>query len=243
MNTQRYENPTALSYWFPKLERAGLPVPQTIMLDMPPEAQECVWSSFDGREAGDIEPFLKDLKEASMKVGYPCFLRTDHTSAKHEWNRTCFVTAIPDLRQAVFNIAYFSDSNSMAGELSWEKWAVREFLPTIALGWCPQYGGMPVCREFRFFVNNDEVECFHPYWPIKALQRGGIGPRGLKHLNKALYKLNEVDKTKLIKLASAAGKAVGGRWSVDILDTERGWYITDMAEADKSFHWEGCSRR
>lgn len=28
--------------------------------------------------------------------------------------------------------------------------------------------------------------------------------------------------------------------SVDILDTEKGWFVTDMAEADKSFHWEGC---
>ena len=44
----------------------------------------------------------------------------------------------------------------------------------------------------------------------------------------------------LRNLASAAGKAVGGEWSVDILETRRGWYITDMAEAYKSWHWEGC---
>ena len=30
---------TALSYWFPKLEAAGLPVPKTVLLEMPLEAQ------------------------------------------------------------------------------------------------------------------------------------------------------------------------------------------------------------
>ena len=44
----------------------------------------------------------------------------------------------------------------------------------------------------------------------------------------------------LRNLASAAGKAVGGEWSVDILETRRGWYITDMAEAYKSWHWKDC---
>jgi hypothetical protein len=40
--------------------------------------------------------------------------------------------------------------------------------------------------------------------------------------------------------AKAAGCAVGGAWSVDILETKRGWFVTDMAEAEKSFHWPEC---
>jgi hypothetical protein len=40
--------------------------------------------------------------------------------------------------------------------------------------------------------------------------------------------------------AKAAGCAVGGAWSVDILETKRGWFVTDMAEASKSFHWPEC---
>jgi hypothetical protein len=27
---------------------------------------------------------------------------------------------------------------------------------------------------------------------------------------------------------------------VDILETKRGWFVTDMAEAGKSWHWPGC---
>lgn len=48
----------------------------------------------------------------------------------------------------------------------------------------------------------------------------------------------------LYELASRAGKAVGGAWSVDILETTRGypnrWYVTDMAVAEDSWHWPEC---
>ena len=33
---------------------------------------------------------------------------------------------------------------------------------------------------------------------------------------------------------------MGGHWSVDILETERGWYVTDMALAPRSWHWPHC---
>lgn len=29
-------------------------------------------------------------------------------------------------------------------------------------------GNMPVNREFRFFVRDADVICFHPYWPDRA---------------------------------------------------------------------------
>jgi hypothetical protein len=44
----------------------------------------------------------------------------------------------------------------------------------------------------------------------------------------------------LDQIAIAAGAALGGAWSVDILETKRGWFVTDMAEAGKSWHWPGC---
>jgi len=38
---------------------------------------------------------------------------------------------------------------------------------------------------------------------------------------------------KLTEYANATGRAVGGAWSIDILETKRGWHVTDMAEAAK----------
>lgn len=232
-------DPTELSHWFPIIEAAGIPVPKTIMVDMPAEAQESLWALFDGKDAGDMGPFLKALQDASLDVGFPCFLRTDHTSAKHEWSRTCFVSTIPDLKDAVCNIVYFSECAGGIG-LNWTRWAVREFLPVISLGWCPQYGGMPVNREFRFFVNDGEIACWHPYWPEEALRQGGIGEQGIERLRGPLYATDQATETTLRDLAERTGRAIGGAWSVDILETERGWIVTDMAEAHKSFHWEGC---
>ncbi len=31
-------------------------------------------------------------------------------------------------------------------------------------------------------------------------------------------------------------------FSVDLLPTKRGWMVTDMALARRSFHWEGCDK-
>jgi len=46
---------------------------------------------------------------------------------------------------------------------------------------------------------------------------------------------------KLTEYANATGRAVGGAWSIDILETKRGWHVTDMAEAANSWHeWPEC---
>jgi hypothetical protein len=99
------EDKTALSYWFPKLEAAGLPVPKTILIDMPEDAQKYVWGLFDGKEGGDtrsIDAFVAELATACSSVGYPAFLRTDHTSGKHNWKKACFVPDGNDLGSHVF---------------------------------------------------------------------------------------------------------------------------------------------
>lgn len=227
---------TALSYWFPKLVAAGLPVPRTTIIQMPKAAQEDVYAVFDGDEGPggpDMLDFCDALSAAMEPMGFPCFLRTDHTSGKHNWNRTCFVTDPAKVASHVFALAEFSECASFMG-MPWDTWLVREFLPTKPLGVCPAYGDMPVCREFRYFVDGATVKCGHPYWPLVALEIGGA--EGIDYT--ALCTCDH--EAALIDMAVAAGQAVGGAWSVDILETERGWMVTDMAEAHKSFHWEGC---
>lgn len=225
-------DPTALSHWFPRLQRAGLPVPATTLIRMPEEARRAIWATFDGKEDGNPIPFFDEIKRACLEVGLPAFLRTDHTSGKHGWARTCFVADADAIPSHVFAIVEYSEMASLVG-ISWETWAVREMLPTKPLGTCPYYDGMPLNREFRFFVDGSEVRCWHPYWSMEAIERGG-----------AIVDHDELcrmpDAAELHALASKAGEAVGGAWSIDILETERGWFITDMAEAHKSFHWDGC---
>lgn len=225
---------TCLSYWFPLLEAAGLPVPRTVMVRMSSKAFRDVFRVFDGEPMkGDAQPFFDAIKVAADAMGYPCFLRTGQTSGKHDWERTCLLPSANAISQHVVSIVEFSECVSLIG-LSCDVWAVRELLPTMPLGVCPNYRNMPLCREFRFFVADGEVQCWHPYWPLESLEQGGA--------DISLYdQLSSTDDYKsAFSLAHKAARAVEGSWSVDVLETQRGWYITDMAEAEKSYHWEGC---
>src|SRR5262249_16738684 len=90
------ESITALSYWFPKLVAAGLPVPRTVLVEMSQEAVKETWKLIDNPDGDRTaeaawQGFVDSLYAASRAFGEPFFLRTDHTSAKHEWRRTCFV--------------------------------------------------------------------------------------------------------------------------------------------------------
>ena len=230
-------DPTCMSYWLPRLEAAVLPVPRTTLVPMSRDAFRDVFNIFDGKPVeGPANEFLRELDAAAARIGYPVFLRTGYTSAKHSWARTCHLTDPADLLSHVAGIMEFSECASFIG-LPCDWWAVRELLPTMPLAACPNYDGMPVCREFRCFVLDGEVCCMHPHWPAEALERGGVADAA--HVAERLSECSDEEEVRA--LAARAGAAVGGAWSVDVLETERGWFVTDMAEAEKSWHWPGCA--
>lgn len=234
------EDITRLSYWFPKLVAAGLPVPRTTIIKATPEEMSDIFRISNEEEVtGSINSLVDRVKSAADEIGYPVFLRTDHTSGKHDWDNTCFVRCADDIRQHIFSITYFWEMVNMVAPPC-DVWVVREFLPTIPYGKCTRYGNMPICREFRFFVDGGSISCVHPYWPQEALTKGvPVFDHEFNYESFSNLNLDGHEK-ELRKLASLAGAAVGGTWSVDILETLDGWYITDMAEANKSYHWEGC---
>lgn len=227
---------TALSHWFPIIEAAGLPVPKTILLDMPEAAMQSIWAAFDGVEpaGSDLADFAKQIEAAADEVGWPAFLRTDHTSGKHNWSRNCFLSSRETIIEHIFGVAEYSEMAGFIG-LPWDRWAVREMLPTKPVGVCRGYGDMPICKEFRFFVDGPEVTYWQPYWPQNALEQGRAEYQEGFDLA-SFYQPDDIDT--LIAIAKEAGRALGGAWSVDILETERGWFLTDMAEAEKSFRWD-----
>jgi hypothetical protein len=234
-------NPSALSYWFPRLEAAGVPAPRTVIVQMSEAAQECMFAALDGKDGTDeqtaaFRAFCDEIRAAGHQLGWPCFLRTDHTSGKHEWRNTCHLPGPEAVEQHVFAIIEYSELRDIAGELPWRTWAVREMLPTMPLGTCPRYGDMPVCREFRYFVEDGVVACVHPYWPISALVEGGADQN--LDCDALCQQPTDCD---LKHLAEIAGRALPGAWSIDVLGTRRGWYVCDCAEADKSWHWPGCA--
>jgi hypothetical protein len=203
---------------------------------MPAAAVADAWQIFDNKEpATALAEFADQIRAASADFGYPFFLRSDQTSGKHDWKTTCFVADPDKIQDHILGVAYFSEFHW----ISWQgNWVARELLPTMPVGICPRFGDMPVCKEFRFFVDGANIECVHPYWPRQALEQGGCDLTDIEY--DALCEMT--NEGELRKIASAAGAALGGRWSVDLLATERGWFLTDMAEADKSYHWPECHK-
>lgn len=233
---------THMAVWLPKIEAAGLPTPKTILLPMPDDAVKDLWRVFDAMPAeGSWPAFVEMAKGRADEIGFPLFLRSAYFSGKHEWDRNCNVRERDKLGEHMSNIAYMSECVGVGMgtvRTSWKTWALRELLPTLPVGNCPNYDNMPVCKEFRFFAEDGKMLCWHPYWPRHSLERGGASLSDAEFV--ALSTPDNLPE--LIVMAETASRVCGGAWSVDLLETSRGWYLTDMAEERTSWHWEDCPR-
>lgn len=254
------KNKNCLTYWYPKLVKAELPTPCTEIV-MAPDALDLL---LDAKKPDGFDRFISWLEDAAKKVGLPCFLRTGQGSGKHQWKDTCYITGLDQLPGHVGALVEWSACVDMIG-LPTDVWAVREFLPTTPLAVLPNYGDMPLVREFRAFVRDGAVSCLHPYWPLDAIKKGllpddrlveGHVPMTRRDRESALLhanasKLSTDDQQDVMDVAARVALAFNGDgdgdsegcgWSVDILDTKNGWYVTDMAVASRSFHEPSCPR-
>lgn len=227
---------TRLSYWFPFIEDAGLPVPKTRLIRATAGEEAVMWKFFDGKGcASDIEGLVSRIKEATTELGgFPVFLRTDLTSAKHDWKHSCYVDSPDVLLQHMLRIAEFSACASLVG-LPFDTWVVRELLPTTPL--FVAFQDMPITREFRFFVRDGKVEHVQPYWPPDSIRNPQR--ENWREILKKASALSSAEHDLLFELSCKANIAVPGFWSVDWLQTSSGeWVLIDMAEGEKSYRWD-----
>lgn len=233
------ENRTCLSYWFPKIKEAGLPVPRTWFYRMDEQAGRDIFSVFDGKPMGPAAvKWMSEFKSVAQTFGLPCFLRTGQTSNKHHWKDTCHLADIDNLEKQVINLIEFSECCDMMG-IPWNVWVLRELLPVEPI-FHAFYGRMPIVREFRCFAVDGKIRCVHPYWPERSIEENNPSVVDWCERLEFANRLDECRRREVESLAADASRACGGAWSVDVLWTNRGWYVTDMAEAARSFHWDGC---
>lgn len=233
-----------LSYWFPRLVAAGVPVPRTEVVRWPGG----VWNLamlLDGHTPHGLGPFLDELRAAALRISPvgPWFLRTGQGSGKHDWSRCCHLTDLANLADHVGNLVSWSHLVDVLG-LRHDVWAVREMLPTRPVAVLPRYAGFPLVPEVRAFVRGGRVACHHDYWPAGAVQDGL--PAGTDAITAgavaAAASVRGPALDDALRLAGVVARAfdADGAWSVDLLPTDRGWFVTDMAEAARSFHMPGC---
>jgi hypothetical protein len=237
-----------ITYWLPKLEIASVPVPNTEIIRWPGTKWSLVNLCHGPTSAvpPEWEGFVESLMGAAERVGggrfQPVFLRTGHGSGKHDWRNTCCVHNQADIGLHVARIVEWSHLVDMMG-LPHDVWAVREMLPVRPVAVLPRYGGFPLTRELRCFVEGGEVVCHHDYWPEGAISQGlNEGSEAKIQAIISGSRLSPAEKKPALELAAKVAWAFegDGAWSVDVLETQRGWYVTDMAEAGASYHWKSC---
>ena len=234
-----------LSYWFPKLLQSGVLVPKTVIVET-----ECDLYAFnDGETPVKFDEFLAEINRAATNFTLPLFLRTGHTSGKHDWRNTCFIEDVAQFPENICSLIEYSSLVDFIG-LPLRIWVLREFLELDVLETLPRFNGMPLAKEFRAFVEDGEIKSIHPYWPKGAIEQGlGFNQFYVENyagiLADALTAINPVDQEvagHMLKSVAETFKG-DGAWGVDICRAKNGnWYVTDMAIAEQSFHWPECPR-
>lgn len=222
---------SCLSRWYPLIKDI-IPTPKTWFIKSEVDLCE-LWN---GITPEGFNGLVLAIQHLAQVIGTPCFLRSGMTSNKHDWENSCY---LPDagyetIASHIKNIVEFSGMV----DLPMDVWVVRELLPTLA-PFKAFYGNMPITRERRYFINNGKVVCHYAYWPKESLENKTTK----RTWENKLYWLNLEQDFEIKQLTLLSEKIAGvikGFWSVDWLYTKNGWYLTDMAVGESSYHSPEC---
>jgi len=226
--------------WYPLVEHI-IPTPKTTIIPL--------------QEIESIDKFLAPLYEGTVKdremkrllalaekeiTHYPIFLRSDQTSHKHDWNNSCYIKNAQSLAKGIANIFEFT---LMTETLGFNAIILREFLEL------PHdfhaFNGMPISKEFRYFIKNGEVLCRHPYWFPNCMRHADTKDwlTKLKKLQTLTPETQTILDEYALKISRAVEplKAPDNFWSVDFcIVAGQGWMMTDMALGNDSYHYGTC---
>ena len=225
----------SMVYWWPILRHADVPTPATVMVSAPHDLYKII----DGKQPTGMPGFLRILRAIGSEFGWPCFLRTSDTSGKHEWKHTCCVTDPANLASHVARLVNFCECAGFFG-LDYSFFAVRQMLrPCVRFH---AFDGLPICREFRFLIDNGEVKRRVLYWPRDAFENAAHHdtplPSDWREQLDRMEVLGEDESAALNAMALKVAerfRGSGAAWSVDFMDTENGWHCIDMALARDSW--------
>jgi len=230
---------SSLLYWFPMV--VGLaPTPRTCWIEIEGGFWECVkW--LDGNIP---QKYKRELLKKAKWVGYPLFMRTDETSAKHSFELTCYVKSESDLIGNLKRLLDFSFAADLVG-LPINAIVFREF---IELDWRFKafWGKLPVAPEVRVFIDADynEIICWHFYWVKDAIRNPDR--ENWEELVDEMRKICEKEKSSFLAYANNVAKHFDGCWSVDFARAKDGkWILIDTApcvgeDGRISWHPDNC---
>ena len=226
-------------FWFPRIQKAGLPVPKTMFI---PYNYRAILPIFDGLDCEEYNKLYYGVENAAKQLGMPCFLRSDVTSAKHQGPTAYKIEGIENLNEQLYRTLEETELKTFMHYQKPKALMVREWLNLKHT--FTAFHGLAISREWRVFADPFRVICAHPYWPEEAIQGHTDDP----DWQKKLADLQMISPPQLISMGEHAIRAAfavgGGEWSVDFAEDVNGkWWLTDMALADSSYHWPGCPNK
>ena len=225
-----------MKYWFNILKTIqGINIPRTEIINY---TGDDLMNLCDGIMPNNLNKLADDIREASTRIGVPFFLRTGLTSAKHNWENTCYVpdNSVKTIKRHIYNIVEFSVLADIMG-LSTYTWIVREFLPIRSDIIAKNYGDMPISKERRYFIKNGKVVHIQAYWPEHAVKQGHPNIKKWKDVLAEINYQSEQEVKELTVLSELVGSKFKEYWSVDWLYVDNKWYLTDMARGEVSYRY------
>jgi len=220
---------SSMDYWFPKTKDLPIPQPRT---EVALKEGTVSWMEFlDTPKIFDGQ--VEHLRSKAKELGYPLFVRTDQSSAKHSYINTCKVESEDRLMR---NIYCLIEENIMC-DLNIQTLYFRDFIELDSV--FTAFNKIPIAPERRYFVKDGEILCHHPYWPEDAIKDPDH-----EDWESRLRGINFEETCEVILLkryATIISMAVPGCWSVDFAKAKNGvWYFIDMADARLSWHPKDC---
>lgn len=222
--------------WYPVIRHLDIPQPKTEMYLIPVEVLDNM------REENLSKLNMETVKTIARNIGYPLFLRTDQSSAKHSWKDTSFVESEKNLKDHIFEVVLFNLCADIMG-LPFEALVFREYIPMDSK-FTAFDGDMPVNPERRYFINNGKVLCHHNYWIEEAIERSKEpSVKNWRELSQLMSIETDREVELLTKYSEMVGEWMKGYWSIDFCRAKDGrWILIDMASGFDSWHPE-CDKK
>lgn len=231
-------------YWWPLVrDLEGITIPKTTVVRLTDEEYSDIWEDNDEDSIGRYiasDSIVERVAHSINGFSLPVFIRDDFTSAKHLFDRTCYLTDLDYLQE---HLSRLIRAKSFEEEIRKTRaFFVREFIPLRSP--FKIFVGLPVSKERRYYAADGEVLCHHPYWTPDAVRESVEvmdTPLPIGWDNHLTIINHEIPKeiAHLTEKASLLSRCLRGTWALDFAYSDDDiWYFIDASPAGTVYHME-----
>lgn len=244
-------NPNNFSFWFPKIENCGIPVPKSVIIQLP---DDIIQSLFLEREGDDdrITDFVRNtVKPAIPEEWNRIFIKNGCFSNKFDFQYCCIRPTVHRLVTSIEQINMDALCLDTDGE---SELVIREFLEPyhydddeLGIKIYSIYNGMPLRPEIRVFYDFDNRRALYAanYWDWnychdRICERDCTDELAYEAAYPTIESFFNKMQGNALELVEKSLKNVDmqGIWSVDLMWHEGQFWLIDMAVGHRSAYWD-----